>query len=158
MFWKWPISIIGKMLIIGRPLINCLSEYSLSRPFLHFVCIWSFRHTRSSKCNLLVCFGALRRGARTHTHIYTHARTLQPGEQRLSSGLCFQHFIIKHVPQFSNSKDAILQQSPIELILTLSLDFREECAPLWRERRYTVIMFRSQNLIFFFISSHRRKV
>ncbi len=36
------------------------------------------------------------------------------------------YFIIKHVTQFSNSKDGILQQSPIELILTLSLGFREE--------------------------------
>ncbi len=53
-------------------------------------------------------------------------RTFQPGEQRLSCGLCFQRFIIKHVPQFSNCKDGILQQSPIELILTLSLGFREE--------------------------------
>ncbi len=60
----------------------------------------------------------------THTHTHTH--TLQPGEQRLSRGLCFQRLFIKHVPQFSNSKDGILQQSPIELILTLSLGFREE--------------------------------
>ncbi len=57
----------------------------------------------------------------THTHTHT-----QPGEQRLSCGLCFQRFFIKHVPRFSNSKDGILQQSPIELILTLSLGFREE--------------------------------
>ncbi len=41
--------------------------------------------------------------ARTHT--------LQPGEQRLSCGLYFQRFIIKHVQQFSNCKDGILQQS-----------------------------------------------
>ncbi len=57
----------------------------------------------------------------THTHTHTH--TLQPGEQHLSCGLCFQCLFIKHVPQFSNSKDGILQQSPIELILTLSLGF-----------------------------------
>ncbi len=67
------------------------------------------KSVKSSKC-----FGAL--------HAHTH--TLQPGEQRLSRGLCFQRLFIEHVPQFSNSKDAILQQSPIELILTLS--FREE--------------------------------
>ncbi len=50
----------------------------------------------------------------------------QPGEQRLSCRLGFQRLFIKHVPRFSNSKDGILQQSPIELILTLSLGFREE--------------------------------
>ncbi len=49
----------------------------------------------------------------------THTHTLQPGEQRLSCGLCVQRL-------FNNSKDGILQQSPIELILTLSLGFREE--------------------------------
>ncbi len=83
---------------------------------------------RSSKC-----FGALH--ARTHT--------LQPGEQRLSCGLCFQRLFIKHVPQFSNSKDGILQQSPIELILTLSLGFREE--RMCEGRRNAAIMLRSQN-------------
>ncbi len=46
-----------------------------------------------------------------HTHTHTHAHTLQPEEQRLSCGLYFQHFIIKHVQQFSNCKDGILQQS-----------------------------------------------
>ncbi len=64
-----------------------------------------------AQCNLLVL---------------EHAHTLQLGEQRLLCGLWFQRFIIKHVPQFSNCKDAILQQSPIELILRLSLCFREE--------------------------------
>ncbi len=49
--------------------------------------------------------------AHTHTHTHTHAHTLQPEEQRLSCGLYFQHFIIKHVQQFSNCKDGILQQS-----------------------------------------------
>ncbi len=55
--------------------------------------------------------------ARTHTHthtrkhIHTRTHTLQPEEQRLSCGLYFQHFIIKHVQQFSNCKDGILQQS-----------------------------------------------
>lgn len=40
--------------------------------------------------------------------------------------LCFQLLNFKHVPQFSNSKDSILQQSLIVLILMLSLGFREE--------------------------------
>ncbi len=48
---------------------------------------------------------------RANTHTHTHAHTLQPEEQRLSCGLYFQHFIIKHVQQFSNCKDGILQQS-----------------------------------------------
>ncbi len=55
-----------------------------------------------AQCILLVCFGARR--ARVHTH------ALQPEEQRLSCGLYFQRFI-KHVQQFSNCKDGILQQS-----------------------------------------------
>ncbi len=58
--------------------------------------------------------------------------TFQPEEQRLLCRLWFQRFIIEHVPQFSNSKDGILQQSPIELILMLSLGFKEErmCTPV----------------------------
>ncbi len=47
----------------------------------------------------------------THTHTPTHTHTLQPEEQHLSCGLYFQRFIIKHVQQFSNCKDCILQQS-----------------------------------------------
>ncbi len=86
----------------------CL-KWILSKPsvFTYCMCIWSFGRARSSECTLLVCFGARRARARTHTH----AHTLQPGEQRLSCGLYFQRFIIKHVQQFSNCKDGILQQS-----------------------------------------------
>ncbi len=43
--------------------------------------------------------------------VLERAHTLQPEEQRLSCGLYFQRFIIKHVQQFSNCKDGILQQS-----------------------------------------------
>ncbi len=93
----------------------CLSEYSPSRPFWHFVCILSTMDTPEAQSVLV---------RSTHTHTHTH--TLQPGEQCLSCGLCSQRLFIKHVPQFSNSKDGILQQSPIELILSLSLGFREE--------------------------------
>ncbi len=49
--------------------------------------------------------------ARAQTHTDAHAHTLQPEEKRLSCGLYFQRFIIKHVQQFSNCKDGILQQS-----------------------------------------------
>ncbi len=79
------------------------------------------KSVKSSKC-----FGVLHAHAHAHARTHAHTHTLQPGEQRLSRGLCFQRLFIEHVPQFSNSKDAILQQSPIELILTLSLGFREE--------------------------------
>ncbi len=51
-----------------------------------------------------------RKHTRTRAQTHTHAHTLQPEEHRLSCGLYFQHFIIKHVQQFSNSKDGILQQ------------------------------------------------
>ncbi len=54
-----------------------------------------------------------------------HTHTLQPGEQ-VSRVDCAFNVSLSNVPQFSNSKDGILQQSPIELILTLSLSFREE--------------------------------
>ncbi len=111
---------------------RCLSEYSRSRPFWHILCVFDRLDARSSNCNLPVRFGARSSAAqaRAHTHTHRHTdtqtQTHQPGKQRLLCGLYFQRFIIKHVPQFSNSKDSILQQSPIELILTLSLGFREE--------------------------------
>ncbi len=61
-----------------------------------------------------------------YTHTQTHTHFSLGTASLVLCGLYFQRFIIKHVPQFSNSKDSILQQSPIELILTLSLGFREE--------------------------------
>ncbi len=50
-------------------------KWKLSKPsvFTCFVCIWSFGRARSSKCTLLVCFGARR--ARTHTHAHEHTHT-----------------------------------------------------------------------------------
>ncbi len=52
-------------------------KWILSKPsvFTCCVCIWSFGHARSSKCILLVCFGARRARAHTHTHARTHAHT-----------------------------------------------------------------------------------
>ncbi len=93
-----------------------LFKWIISKPtvFTYFVCIWLFGRARSSKCTLLVSFRAHHAGTHTHTH------TFQPGEQCLSCGLYIQRFIIKHIQQFRNCKDSILQQSPVELILTLS--------------------------------------
>ncbi len=117
-------------------------KWILSKPsvFTYCVCIW---RARSSECTLLVCFGARRARACAHTH------ALQPEEQRLWCGLYFQHFIIKHVQQFSNCKDGILQQSTDDWSDS-DVKFwsgRNECAPLWREgssaRRNTAIIFRS---------------
>ncbi len=122
-------------------------KWILSKPsvFTYCVCIWSFGRARSSECTLLVCFGERR--ARAHTHTHTH--TLQPEEQHLSCGLYFQRFIIKHVQQFSNCKDGILQQSTNDWSDS-DVKFwsgRNECTPLWREgscaRRNTAIIFRS---------------
>ncbi len=120
-----------------------LSEYSPSfQPavFTCFICIWSFGHSKTQKCPLLVSFRACR--ARTHTHIH--------GEQRLSCGLYFQRFIIIHVQQFSNCKDGILQQSTDDWSDS-DVKFwsgRNECAPLWREgscaRKNAAIILRSQ--------------
>ncbi len=124
-------------------------KWILSKPsvFTCFVCIWSFGRARGSKCILLVSFRARR--ARTHTHTHTRAHTLQPEEKRLSWGLYFQRFIIKHVQQFSNCKDGILQQSTDDWSDS-DVKFwsgRNKCAPLWREgscvRRNTAIIFRS---------------
>ncbi len=78
-----------------------LSEYSPSRPFLHALCV--FDRLDASEAQSVLCLSVLERAAQAHTrarkHTHTHT-TLQPGEQRLSCGLYFQHFIIKHVQQF----------------------------------------------------------
>ncbi len=130
-------------------------KWILSKPsvFTCFVCIWSFGRARSSVYFACLFWSVPRRHTHTHTHARaranTHAHTLQPEEQRLSCGLYFQRFIIKHVQQFSNCKDGILQQSTDDWSDS-DVKFwseRNECAPLWREgscaRRNTAIIFRS---------------
>ncbi len=105
----------------------CLSEYSPSRPFLHALCV--FYRLDVPEAQSVLCLSVLERAAHTHTH------TLQPGEQRLSCGLYFKHFIIKHVQQFINCKDGILQQSTNDWSDS-DVKFwsgRNKCAPLWRE-------------------------
>ncbi len=143
---------------------------------IYCVCIWSFGRARSleraaharththARANTHTHAHA-RANTHTHTHTHTraqththtrtraqthtHAHTLQPEEQRLSCGLYFQHFIIKHVQQFSNCKDGILQQSTDDWSDSdvQVWSGRNECAPLWREgscaRRNTAIIFRS---------------
>ncbi len=123
----------------------CLSEYSPSRPFLHALCV--FDRLDASEAQSVLCLSVLERAAEAHKH------RLQPGEQRLSCGLYFQHFIIKHVQQFSNCKDGILQQSTNDWSDS-DIQFwsgRNECAPLWREgscaRRNAAIILKSQNKI-----------
>ncbi len=90
-------------------------KWILSKPsvFTCFVCIWSFGRARSSKCTLLVCFGARR--ARAHTHMrararkHTHARTHTSAWGTAS--LVWIVLSTFYVQQFSNCKDGILQQS-----------------------------------------------
>ncbi len=137
----------------------CLSEYSPSRPFLHALCV--FDRLDAPEAQSVLCLSVLERAAHAHTHTHTHththaranththAHTLQPEEQRLSCGLYFQRFIIKHVQQFSNCKDGILQQSTDDWSDS-DVKFwsgRNECALLWREgscaRKNTAIIFRS---------------
>ncbi len=132
----------------------CLSEYSPSRPFLHIVCV--FDRLDAPEAQSVLCLSVLERTrahththARKHAHTHTRTHTLQPGEQRLSCGLYFQRVIIKHVQQFSNCKDGILQQSTDDWSDS-DVKFwseRNECVPLWREgscaRRNTAIIFRS---------------
>ncbi len=78
----------------------------------------------------VLCLSVLKRAAHaranthththTRTHTHTHAHTLQPEEQRFSCGLYFQRFIIKHVQQFSNCKEAFYNnRQTIDLILTV---------------------------------------
>ncbi len=121
-------------------------KWILSKPSVltYCVCIWSFGRTEAQS---VTCLSVLERAAHAHTHTHTH--TLQPEEQHLSCGLYFQRFIIKHVQQFSNCKDGILQQSTDDWSDS-DVKFwsgRNECAPLWREgscvRRNTAIIFRS---------------
>ncbi len=102
----------------------------------------------ASEAQSVLCLSVLERAAHAHTHTHTHA--LQPEEQRLSCGLYFKHFIIKHVQQFSNCKDGILQQS-IDLILTLSFGQggtnarRCEEKEVVLDRRNSAIILKSQN-------------
>jgi len=126
-------------------------KWILSKPsvFTCSVCIWSFGRARSSKCTLLVCFGARRARAHTHTHTHTRAQTHTRTHTSAWGTASFQRFIIKHVQQFSNSKDCILQQST-EDWSDSDVKFwsgRNECAPLWREgscsRKNAAIIFRS---------------
>ncbi len=77
-------------------IFHCVWMKGCSSAFLHIVCVFD---------QSVLCLSALQLAAQAHTH------TLQPGEQRLSCGLYFQRFILKHVQQFSNCKDGILQQS-----------------------------------------------
>ncbi len=108
----------------------CLWVITLQAVRFYILCVYLIVWTRrSSKCILLVCFGARRACAHTHAH------ALQPEEQRLSCGFYFRRFIIKHVQQFSNCKDGILQQSTDDWSDS-DVKFwsgRNECAPLWRE-------------------------
>ncbi len=157
----------------GRLYILCVSLIVWTRPKLkvYFACLfWSaprththtraprtHTHTRARKHTHTHTHTRANTHTHTHTHIYTraqththtrtHAHTLQPEEQHLSCGLYFQHFIIKHVQQFSNCKDGILQQSTDDWSDS-DVKFwsgRNECAPLWREgsysRRNTAIIF-----------------
>ncbi len=139
---------------------------------IYCVCIWSFgrarsleraahphththtrarkhTHTRARKHTHTHTRARKHTHTRTRAQTHTHAHTLQPEEQRLSCGLYLQHFIIKHVQQFSNCKDGILQQSTDDWSDS-DVKFwsgRNECAPLWREescaRRNRAIIFRS---------------
>ncbi len=130
----------------------CLSEYSPSRPFLHALCVFDrLDAPEAQSVGYFACLFWSAPRTRTHTRAqtHTHTHTLQPEEQHLSCGLYFQRFIIKHVQQFSNCKDGILQQSTDDWSDS-DVKFwsgRNECAPLWREgccaRRNTAIIFRS---------------
>ncbi len=107
-------------------------KWILSKPsvFTCFVCIRSFGRVWSSKCTLLVSF----RARRTHTHKHTRTHTSAWGTASLV-WIVLSTFIIKHVQQFSNCNDGILQQSTDDWSDS-DVKFwsgRNECAPLWRE-------------------------
>ncbi len=114
-------------------------KWILSKPdvFTCFVCIWSFGRVWSSKYTLPVSFRARRAG--THT---------SPGEQCLSCGLYFQHFIIKHVQQLTVKTAFYNNRQTIDLMFWSG---RNECVTLVKEgscaRRKRGYILRSQNKI-----------
>ncbi len=79
----------------------------------YFVCILSTMDAPEAQSVLV-------RSTHTHTH-FSLGNSVSRADCAFNVSLSN-----KHLPQFSNSKDGILQQSPIELILPLSLGFREE--------------------------------
>ncbi len=87
---------------------RCLSEYSRSRPFWHILCV--FDRLDAPEAQTVICLSVLERAPPLLRHARTHTHTLifQPRKQRLLCGLYFQRFIIKHVPQFSNSKETTI--------------------------------------------------
>ncbi len=78
---------------------------------VRFYILCVFDRLDAPEAQSVLFLSVLERAVHAHTHTHTHTHTLQPEEQRLSCGLYFQRFIIKHVQQFSNCKDGILQQS-----------------------------------------------
>ncbi len=93
----------------------CLSEYSRSRPFGHILCV--FDRLGAPEAQTVICLSVLERAAqaRTHTHTHTHFSL----GNSFSRADCTFYVLLANVPQFSNSKDGILQQS-LMMILTLS--------------------------------------
>ncbi len=95
----------------------CLSEYSRSRPFGHILCV--FDRLDAPEAQTVICLSVLERAAQARAHTHTHISSWGTAYLARIVGY-FLRFISKHVPQFSNSKDSILQQSPM-MILTLSV-------------------------------------
>ncbi len=95
-------------------------KWILSKPsvFTCFVCIWSFGRARSSKCTLLVCFGARRAHTHTHTHTHTHF-SLRNSVSRVD---CTFNVLLSNVSSnLVTVKTAFYNnRQTIDLILTLS--------------------------------------
>ncbi len=105
----------------------------------YFVCIWSFRLCRSSKCNLLVRFWALWAGARAHTHTHTHTH-FSLGNS-VSRADCAFNVLLTNMSRYLATVK--MHFTTIELILMLSLGFSEERT--WKGKRNAAIMIWSQN-------------
>ncbi len=95
-------------------------KWILSKPsvFTYCVCIWSFGRARSSKCILLVCFGAPH--TRTHAHTRTHTHfSLRNSVSRVD---CTFNVLLSNMSSnLVTVKTAFYNnRQTIDLILTLS--------------------------------------
>ncbi len=101
---------------------------SKSCVFTCFVCIWSFGRARSSKCTLLVCFGACRARAHTHTrgraqtHTHAHTHTHFSLRNSVSRVDCTFNVLLSNMSSnLVTVKTAFYNnRQTIDLILTLS--------------------------------------
>ncbi len=111
----------------------CLWVITLQAVRFYILCVYLIVWTRrSSKCILLVCFGARRACAHTHAHTHTHF-SLRISVSRVD--FTFDVLLSNMSSNLVTVKTAFYNnRQTIDLILTVQVwSGRNECAPLWRE-------------------------